>query len=265
MSVLGEVHELPGAGDVLRHARAERPQKDELCGAFTAVVALRVHGIGAPDQDEAARVAGTVRLDASPPSHPPGERGRADFRLEPPATALPERAGTSAVGVARAVASLSGSSLVAVPASGEWTNAALSRLLSALGELPRVAVIANVDTGVFAAQDTPHRALRDYLDDGLLPLWTSRWRVGHFVLLAGTVPGAAGTLVSVVDTYPSLGDGGVHLQPIEYVVAALRREGMAPGGLLAVVGAEQEPAARAAVVAAGLRCLLWDNGSPEPP
>ncbi|WP_199431751.1 DUF6885 family protein [Qaidamihabitans albus] len=264
MSLLDGVRWLPGGRDLVRHARAELPQKNELCGAFAVMVSLRAHGIGVADQDEAALVAGTVLLGDGPAGIPPGERGRADFRVALPVTRRPELAGTSAAGVARAVAKLSGGELAAVPACGDWTVPALRTLLGELGGLSRVAVIANVDTAAFAAQDTPPRALRDYLEAGLPPLWTSRWRVGHFVLLAGTLPGRLGTLVSVVDTYPSLGERGVHLQPIEFAVAALRREDLAPGGLLLVVPVAEAPAARAAVTAAGLRSELWDNGSPAP-
>lgn len=166
--------------------------------------------------------------------------------------------------MARAVDVLSEGALTVVPASGEWTAAAVLRVLGGVRALTRVTVIANVDTAAFAAPDTPDRALRDYLDAGLAPLWMSRWRIGHFVVLSGILPGRRGTLVSVVDTYPGLGERGVHLQPTEYVAAALRRDGMAPGGLLVVVPAGEAAAARAVVTDAGLRVGLWDNGSPAP-
>ncbi|MFF5989070.1 DUF6885 family protein [Prauserella flavalba] len=265
MPLSDEVRRLPGAGTVLALAAAERPQKDELCGAFVGLVALRAGGTGVTDQDEVALAAGTVLAEGAPSgSLPPGEKGRADFRLALPRTPDPARAGTSAIGVARAIETLSGGTLAAVPARGEWSASVLAWLLGGLRELPLVAVIANVDTAAFAAPDTPPRALRDYLDTGLVPLWTSRWRVGHFVFVAGVLPGAEGTLVSIVDTYESLGDNGVHLQPIGHVAAALRREGGAPGGLLLVVPAAAAEAVRAVVTGSGLRAELWDNGSPAP-
>lgn len=264
MALLDQVLPLPGARETLAAARAELPQKDDLCGALTGLVALRAHGVAVADQDEVARVAGTVLPSGAPFSGPPGERRRTDYRLELPSTSDPGAAGTSAEGVVRAVDVLSDGALVAVPASGRWDTATLGAVLAGCGGLSRVAAIGNVDTGCFAAHDTPDRALRDYLDDGIPPLWTSRWRAGHFVLLAGVLPGTAGTLVSVVDTYPSLGRNGVHLQPLGHVAAALRREGTAPGGMLLVVRAAERDRAVGVVTDAGLRPELWDNGSPAP-
>ncbi|PXY28143.1 DUF6885 family protein [Prauserella muralis] len=264
MTLLDEVRLLPGAAEVLAAARAELPQKDNLCGAFTGLVALRAHGVAVPGQDEVALAAGTVLPTAAVPSLPPGEAGRSDYRAPLPVTGDPARAGTSAIGVARAVERLAGASLAVVPACGEWTEQAVLRLLAGAYRLSRVAVIGNVDTGAFAAHDTPTRALRDYLDTGIPPLWMSRWRVGHFVLVVGVLSGSEGTLVSIADTYPSLGRRGVHLQPAGHVAAALRREGMAPGGLLLVVPAAEAPAARDVVERAGLHPRLWDNGSPAP-
>ncbi|WP_158883010.1 DUF6885 family protein [Amycolatopsis anabasis] len=259
MGLLEDVRWFPGAADVLAEARAEMPQKNELCGAFVTLVCLRANGITVLDQDEAALAAGTVVLAGGEPTWPVSEKGRDDYRLELPSTTDPRAAGSSAAGVARAVETLSGQRLRAVPASGEWAAANLERLLSGVHGLPRGAVIANVATAEFAAQDTPDRAFADYLDGGLPPLWTSRWRVGHFVLFGGTLSGTGGVLVSVVDTYPTLGRFGVHLQPVDRLAAALRRDGMTPGGLLLVVPAEAAAAAAELVADAGLRTELWDR------
>ncbi|NIJ12693.1 hypothetical protein FHU38_003037 [Saccharomonospora amisosensis] len=265
MSLSREVRWLPGGARIVAEARAELPQKNELCAAFTATVCLRAHGVRVIDQDEVASAAGSVLLDAGVPTFPPGEAGRADYRITLPRTSDPAGAGTSAAGVAHAVERLSGGALAAVPACGEWTVSALVRLLDAARQHSRVAVLANVDTACFAAHDTPQQALRDYLATGFPPLWTSRWRVGHFVLLVGWLTGPCGAILSVVDTYPSLGGKGVHLQPISNVVAALRREdAVEEGGVLLVVPEAEADLARRGVVASGLRVRLWDNGSPAP-
>ncbi|WP_245783164.1 MULTISPECIES: DUF6885 family protein [Amycolatopsis] len=242
----------------MAQARAEMPQKNELCGAFVTVVSLRANGIAVRDQDEAALAAG-VRLSADgEPTWPPGEKSRDDYRVPLPRAENPAESGATPTGVARAVEALSGGRLQAVPASGDWTDEALGALLAGIHDLPRVATVANVDTGEFAAHDTPSRALLDYVEGGLPPLWSSRWRVGHFVLLAGTLSGPGGTVVSVVDTYPSLGDQGVHGQPLDRLVLALRRERLpTPGGLLLVVPAEEREAAAALVRNAGLTTDLW--------
>ena len=86
---------------------AELPQKDELCGAFSAAVVLRAAGVEESggevlDQDLVARVAGTTLAEhGDPDALPPGEGGRTDYRLEHPTVADPARAGTSATGLAR--------------------------------------------------------------------------------------------------------------------------------------------------------------------
>jgi hypothetical protein len=73
------------------------------------------------------------------------------------------------------------------------------------------------------------------------------------VLLAGIRIGAEGTILSVVDTYPSLGDNGIHDQPVEWVTAAL-----AGLGVLVVVDADQAGVTREAARVAGLTPSFWD-------
>lgn len=264
MSLVDRVRWLPGGRALLAHARGELPQKNELCGGFAGLVALRGAGCAVHDQDEVAAAAGTVLLAEAGQSWPPAERGRDDFRLTLSHTHDPARAGTSAVGLAQSITRISGDRLLVVPGSGPWSAERLARLLDAAHTLDGVCVLANVSTAEFGAQDTPARALEDYLSSGLLPMWSSRWQVGHFVLIGGTLAGDVGTLVAIVDTYPSLGENGLHLQPIERVAAALIREGMSPGGLLLVVPAEQEPAAQQVIADAGLCVAWWDNGTPAP-
>ncbi|MFI5559781.1 DUF6885 family protein [Amycolatopsis japonica] len=200
---------LPGGEHLVAVARAELPQRDGLAGPFTALAALRAAGFDVAGQDEVAALAGE--------------------------------------GLARAIATLSGGRLVAVPATGNWAPHSLFMLLAALWRLPRVALIAEVDPAEFGAHDTPARALLDYLDTGIPPLWSSRWRPpgGHHVLAAGMRIGAEGTLVSIMDGYPFLGDNGLHDQPVEWVAAALKR-------MLVVVDDGDTEAAAAAITTAGL-------------
>jgi hypothetical protein len=206
---------LPGGEHLVAVARAELPQKDGLAGPFVALAALRAAGVDVSGQDEVAAVAGTT----------------------------PE-------GLPRAIETLSGGRLAAVPAgpaTGHWAPQSLFLLLAGLWRLPRVAVIAEVDPAEFGAHDTPVRALLDYLDTGVPPLWSSRWRPpgGHAVLVAGMRIGTEGTLLSIMDGYPSLGDNGVHDQPVEWVAAALNR-------MLIVVDDGDTEAAVAAITTAGL-------------
>ncbi|WP_236788344.1 hypothetical protein [Amycolatopsis sp. GM8] len=242
----------------MTRARAEMPQKNELCGAFVTLVSLRAKGIAVRDQDEAAVAAGVRLAVDRTPTWPPGEKGREDYRLQLPRATDPADEGATPTGVARAVETLSEGSLLAVPASGDWDTGKLGTLLSGLYQLNWVAPVANVDTGEFGAHDTPDRALLDYLEGGLPPFWTSRWRAGHFVLVGGLRTGPGGAIASIVDTYPSLGDRGVHGQLLERLVLALRRETMTtPGGLLLVVEAAERQAAEELVTNAGLAPRLW--------
>ncbi|SFP49387.1 hypothetical protein SAMN05421854_105431 [Amycolatopsis rubida] len=179
-------------------------------------------------------------------SRPAGALSRDDFRLPVPFDET--AAGTSSAGLARAIRTLSGERLAVVPALGEWTASTVSDLLLGLWELPRVAVLARLDPAELGAPDTPERALLDYLDTGIPPLWTNRWRppAPHHVLIAGVRLGAEGTLLSVVDTYRELGDNGVHDQPVEWVAAGLE-------SVLLVADSRHAEALAQAVSYAGLR------------
>ncbi|WP_103350446.1 hypothetical protein [Amycolatopsis sp. CA-128772] len=249
---LSGVRWLPGGARLAAVAQAELPQKDGLAAAFCGLAAVRAAGFDVPDQDAVAVAAGTVR---GPVVRPRGEAGRAGFRLPLPVAGDPAAAGTRVSGLAAAIGSLSRGALAAVPVTGAWTTEALFDLLVGLWDVPRVAVIARIDGAELGAHDTPERALLDYLDTGVPPLWTSRWRPpgGHFVLLAGIRIGAEGTLLSVVDTYPSLGDKGMHDQPVEWVTAAL-----AGLGVLVVVDSDQAAVVREAARVAGLSQSFWD-------
>ncbi|WP_134731143.1 DUF6885 family protein [Amycolatopsis nivea] len=240
---LSDVHWLPGGARLVAEARAELPQKDGLAAAFTGLVTLRAADIAVPDQDEVAIAAGTVRAS---PSRPAGALSRNDFRLPVPFDET--AAGTSLDGLAAAIRTLSEEKLAVVPALGEWSAAAVSDLLLGLWELPRVAVLARVDPAELGSPDTPERALLDYLDTGIPPLWTNRWRppAPHHVLIAGVRLGAEGTLLSVVDTYRELGDDGVHDQPVEWIAAGLE-------SVLLVADSRYAEALAQAVSYAGLR------------
>ncbi|GAB3375148.1 DUF6885 family protein [Amycolatopsis echigonensis] len=240
---LSDVHWLPGGARLVAEARAELPQKDGLAAAFAGLVTLRAADIAVPDQDEVAIAAGTVRGSTS---RPEGALSRTDFRLPVPFDET--AAGTSLDGLATAIRTLSAESLAVVPAVGQWHPSTVSDLLLGLWELPRVAVLARVDPAELGSPDTPERALLDYLDTGVPPLWTNRWRppAPHHVLIAGVRLGAEGTLLSVVDTYRELGDDGVHDQPVEWIAAGLE-------SVLLVADARHAEALAQAVSYAGLR------------
>ena len=258
---------LPGAAELARLHAAELPQKDELCGCFWTLLALRLAGIEGPDgepldQDAVGRAAGSggASEDDYAESLPPGEHGRRDYRLELPAVAA-DVAGTSAGGLVRAVGELSDGRRTAVPVAGPWTPALVDTLLDLAAGEQEAALVLNVATGLLWGSHPSAAQLLGYLatgdDDGPEP----DWAVGHFVGCFGSVRGPGGSLVLIGDTYPSLGVGGVHAQPRERVAAALTREGMTPGGALVIVPAERAEAVSGALREAGFELRVWDNGS----
>lgn len=247
-----------GADRLLELHAAELPQKDELCGCFWAALALRLHGEGPLEQDDVALVAGSA-ITSHGHQHvlPFGQAGRNDFRAELPLTDDDDASGTSAHGVVRAIQELSSERLAALPVPEPGIPELRALLRAASEGTAPVAVLANVQTGAFWGSRPTAAQLAAYLERGDLAAGPAAdWSVGHFVGLVGLAEGRAGALVTVADTYPVFGLGGVHLQPVETVVAALAGRGV-------IVVAEPASATRVAEAAGGAG-ELWDNGSPIP-
>ncbi len=259
---------LAGARTLLRAHARELPQRDDQCGAFCGALALEAAGVegeGEPlDQDAVARAAGTV-VSRVPDlaALPHGERGRRDYRIAPALVDDASASGTNCVGVVRAVEQLSRGALAAIPLERPWSPAALDGLFELLAALERPAsLIANVATRELWGAGARIDQLLDYLLDGELDGPPPDWDVGHFVCVAGRTSGPGGSLYLVLDTYPALGRGGVHLQPRERLSSALARPGMAPGGIIAIVAAEDAAGVRAGSGRLGLVERIWDNGTP---
>ncbi|MHB8235566.1 MAG: DUF6885 family protein [Solirubrobacteraceae bacterium] len=259
---------LAGSRALLRMHERELPQRDDLCGAFCGALALHAAGIEpapgeALDQDAVARAAGTVVSRVPDVSAlPHGEPGRRDYRIQPPLIDDASVSGTNCAGVVAALGDLSGGLLAALPYGGPWTARALDGMFDAVAALDEpAALIANVATRHLWGGAPSAAQLLDYLlessDDGPPP----DWDVGHFVCVVARTQGDGRAVYAVADTYPSLGRGGVHLQPRERLALALARPGMAPGGLIAVVGEARARELRAAAGELGLSEDVWDNGS----
>jgi hypothetical protein len=259
---------LPGARTLLEvHAR-ELPQRDDLCGAFCAALALHAAGIvehddEALDQDAVARAAGSlVSRIPDTSALPAGEHGRRDYRIAPPLIDDGSVSGTNCAGVLRAIAELSGGHLCALPYAGPWSGEALAGLFDAVAALTRPAtLIANIATRQLWGSGPSIPQLLDYLLDGADDGPTPDWDVGHFVCVFGRTRGPGGELYGVADTYPALGVGGVHVQPGERLARALERPDMAPGGIIAAVAREDVATVRAAAARCGLVERAWDNGT----
>jgi Family of unknown function (DUF6885) len=259
---------LTGARALLSaHARA-LPQRDDLCGAFCGALALHAAGIeqrdGEPvDQDLLARAAGSVvsRMPDSS-SLPAGEQGRRDYRLTPPFVDQPGVSGTTAGGLVDAIERISDGRLAALPYSGPWTVATLDGMFDLAGGLAQpVTLVANLATRhLWGGRPRPDQLL-DYLLDGVQSGPAPDWDVGHFACVVGRASGPAGRLYLLADTYPSLGSGGVHLQPRERLALALSRPQMAPGGLVVVALLPDAQRVRAGALELGLVEGAWDNGT----
>jgi hypothetical protein len=252
-----------------RHAR-DLPQRDDLCGAFCGALALHALDVhargGAPiDQDDVALAAGSlVSARPQPEILPDGEAGRRDYRLQLPRIEDADRSGTTAAGVVEAIARVSSGEAEAVPLAGPWTVETLAAVFDLARSAQRpAALIANLATHHLWGSRASVQQLLGWLERGRDEGPPPDWRVGHFALVVARCEGPGGHMYAVADTYPALGVGGVHLQPAPHLAAAIAREDMPAGGVIAVVGTADADALRAGAAAIGLREQLWDNGTPE--
>jgi hypothetical protein len=143
-------------------------------------------------------------------------------------------------------------------ARGAWDIDNLTALLEGTHGLAEVKVFAELDAAELAAVDTPERALSDFLETGVPPLWSSQHRGVKTVKLGGTLTGAGGTLVSIVGSEPRLADDQAHLQPLNWIVAALRRDDGDPGVVVFVVPGELSGDVAQVITDADLRVESWD-------
>jgi hypothetical protein len=259
---------LPGARALLAlHAR-ELPQRDDLCGAFCGALALGAAGIAARDgepldQDAVALAAGSVISgirDAG--TLPDGEPGRRDYRVELPLIEDSDASGTTAAGLLGAIRRLAGDALTVIPYTGPWNEGTLGGLFDLVSTFERpVTLVANFATRHLWGSRPSTGQLFGYLFDGAQQGPPPDWDVGHFACVFGRVSGPRGNLYCIADTYPALGDGGVHIQPQERLAAALERRDMPAGGMLVVVSGEDAETVRAGARALGLAEGIWDNGT----
>jgi hypothetical protein len=242
-------------------------QKDNLCGPFQAARILREAGITRwddeeLDQDLIALNSGTVLPEVEVgPQVPPGAVNFRNYRFELP-RAAPAEAGTSPAGLAQAIEEAAAGALRCVPLRGPWGAASVERLLDAAPELGGARLLANIDTAPLWGSRPPLEALLAHLDGE--PVETPPapdWEVGHFVELARLLRGRGGSLVLVLDSYPSLGWMGRHLQPPTAVAAALGRADGREGGVLVVAPPESSGDVTALAAELGLEVALWDNGT----
>jgi hypothetical protein len=254
---------------VLAGQYRERQQKDELCGAFWAAIAVSALTGRNATQDDAAVAAGTL-LSAGGGSLsdlPPGAVSRPDYIREIATTADTRLAGTSPRGVVRAIGSLSEGALTAVPLRGPWQEKSVEALSDfVLDGGPAVAVL-NVATHYLWHSHLSLLEVAAYLDGTDVTYPDSEWDVGHYVAIVGSLTAAAAggrRVLLCADTYPSLGSQGLHPQPASRLAAGLNRDGAATsGGAIVVVPSHRAASVAAWAAEAGVAAGYWDNGVPD--
>ena len=249
------------------HAR-ERQQKDNLCGAFWGALVLQAAGFTefegeAIDQDLVAYEIGSRMPRGDPYDYvPPGATPRNDYRLPLRTTADESASGTGAERLGSGIERLSRGALAAISLTADWDGERVLRLVEAAAA-DEAELVANVRTGHFWGSRPDARLVLDHLAGRPVEAPPADWDVGHFVSLAATIAGPAGSLVVVRDTYPTLGWGGYHVQPPDAVAAALLRGDGFEGGVLWICLAERAESIRARLVMEGYDLRFWDNGTPD--
>ncbi len=221
------------------------PQPDQLCGPFSARLALHalLPAVDVPAMVTLAAASGTAIWPHDlPTARPPGapmDRTGWDGLAR---ASSPDASGTDAAGLIYGLEATVGTRVCVVPVPGAGLTA--YRLVSLLGAIAQarypVGVLANVRTGAIAPPE-------------------SGWDVGHFVVLCSI--DLEHQVVMVADTYAELtgpgmtpGCRGVALPDLAQALAA------PPGrGLLLLARAEDRAAMRAMVTDAGLAIDTWST------
>ncbi len=241
-------------------------QKDCLCGPYCAVAVLNEFGIyqwkGQPiDEDEIAMLSATTLPRNGQAVRPYGTPPRMDYRLDLPRVD-DEIAGTSPEGLMRAISLIGNNKLVTLPLCGPWGEKSLKQFFSAVQEIFSVRIIANLRTGrLWGSRPSNSVYIRELEGDPQMPP-TSDWDTGHYCQVVGILRRAGSVFVVIRDSYPNLGWGGYHLQPIRVFAAALERGDGNAGGLLAVGEPHDRAQLERLVRRVGLEIGTWKNGSP---
>lgn len=263
---------LPGDERVGAVHRMAGPQPDNLCGPYWVAVGLRAVGFPGVTVEQAAAAAGTrLPCEGDPGSWVPiGERSRPARVGEAGGlrTDDPDLSGTSIPGMLEAVASLSGGSFRLIPIRGHagepFEASTLASLFEIIVEASWWAAIpfVNLRTGKLWGARTPFADAAAFLAGRAVVPAPPEWDVGHFVNVAGMLRGSDRAMVLLRDTYPSLGSGGTHLQPLETVAAAVRRGDGREGGCLLLVRSADASEVEVELTRRGFDIGPWDNGTP---
>jgi hypothetical protein len=240
--------------------------------AHLAAVVVEADEIG--PSDEIARMVASGEL---------GERealarfGAIWYRFPVRASDDPVRSGTSATGVARAVAVATDGGLASIPLAARRADgsvqltepvweAVLDRL-AAESRHWRWHAICNYETDRLLKPDDPaYRPAALGRADSVDRVPLDDWGVGHFVGVAGLwrPRGIEPWWLLLLDTYKQRGFSGYEPQPAELMRLGLIRTDGREGGLLLVIPRDRVEPVSDALSALGLEIRMWSNGSPEP-
>jgi len=241
-------------------------QKDCLCGPYCVVAVLNEFGIyqwqgQLIDEDEIAMLSATTLPRSGQVVRPYGTPPRLDYRLDLPRVD-DEIAGTSPEGIMQAVSLIGDNKLVALPLCGPWVEKSLKQFFFSVQGIFSIRIIANLRTGrLWGSRPSNSEYIRELAGDPQIPP-TSDWDTGHYCQVVGILRGTGSVFVVIRDSYPNLGWGGYHLQPMRAFAAALRRGDGNAGGLLAVGELHDRAQLERLVRQVGLEIGTWKNGSP---
>lgn len=235
----------PGSDGVMAAHAPALPQPDQLCGPFSAQLALHavLTDTDVPDVLALANASGTTIWPEDVSTHRPA--GAPLVRTgwdELPLASSAESGGTDAAGLIDGLAATVGAKVTVVPIPGaQLTAYRLGLLLTAIAEAGfPLGLLAHVRTGPIAPPGFD-------------------WDVGHFIVLIATDPSRGE--VTVGDTYAEV-TGPVMPRGCRVVrLAHLARALAAPPGrgLILLAGKADEMDTRAMVASAGLTIGSWST------
>lgn len=225
----------PGAGAIVAALDSALPQPDQLCGPFSASIALTaVVGDDAPDVTALAIASGSaIWPGAAVSARPPGTPRITDGWDCLPRAASIDTAGTTAAGLATGIETSTERRVAVVPIMGPGAEG-LRLLLARLTDVQfRFGLVANVHTAELTEFD---------------------WSVGHFVTILGM--DTVEDVVAVADTYRELGVPGMPPGCRTVPTDALASS-MSERGLLLVVDNDDRSAALDLTRSLDLRNDVW--------
>jgi hypothetical protein len=261
------VHVLPGLPEIAASQQIAGQQPDNLCGPYWVSVLLRSRGISVTPETVAQRAGTRLPIGDSRLWLPAGALSKQDDTVPLPRTDRLENAGTAAIGLMQAVATLSQDQYCLLPLQAPWSAEQLWALLHLCRQQPDWAAVplCNLKTGWLWGSGLALPQAMAYLGGEDITPPPADWNVGHFLILAGLVEGAARSLLWVGDTYPLFGWQGYHLQPPTAVAQALNRNDGAGGGVFLFIATHHRSQVEQQVRALGFHVEVWDNGTPMMP